>query len=739
MRKLMWFSAGFAAACAVGAYLTQGVILLWLALGCLIAAVGMLLLRIPKMRILVAAALGCAVGACWFWTFDLLQLDMLRTLDTRTVALSAEITDYGYKIESGSAADAVTEINGKRYRVRLYTRGEESLWPGDQVQGEFRLHLTVGGGDANTYRQGEGIFLLAYPRGELTVNRGIHAPARYFPTVLRLRLKTMLYDALPADAAGFACALLLGDSTGLSYAQNTAFKVSGIRHVIAVSGLHVSILFGLVYTAAGKRRVMTALLGIPVLLLFAAVAGFSPSVTRACIMQILMILALLIGREYDPPTALGFAALIMLAINPLTVTSVSFQLSAGCMIGIFLFSGRIREYLLRRMPGKRSVITKWVVGTLSVSLSAMSVTLPLSAWYFGTVSLIGVFTNIVALWVISFIFYGILLICLSGYIWMPLAKTVGWCIAWPIRYVLLAAKALSSFPWAAVYTCSVYTVLWLVFCYILFALFLFSKKKRPLVLILCAMLGLCLSVGAAWLEPRMDDYRVTVLDVGQGQCILLQSGEHVCLVDCGGDSNLAVADLAAETLLSQGISRIDGLILTHFDRDHVGGAEALLTRLKTDVIYVPRTESDLYDSLRENYGNTLCRVGRKTTVTCGRMRITMIPGEYGKSDNESGLAVLFQTENCDILITGDRSISGEQQLMRDADLPKLEALIVGHHGASDATGLELLRVTMPDVAVISVGENNPYGHPSQEVLDRLALFGCQVLRTDQNGTVIIRG
>jgi competence protein ComEC len=145
-------------------------------------------------------------------------------------------------------------------------------------------------------------------------------------------------SAFPADTAAFAKALLLGDSSGLNYELDTAFKLSGIRHIIAVSGLHVSILFSLMYILAGKRKVLTALLGIPVLFLFAAVAGFSPSIVRACVMQVLMIVAMLLDKEYDPPTALSFAVLLMLAVNPSAVTSVSLQLSVGCMMGIFMFS-----------------------------------------------------------------------------------------------------------------------------------------------------------------------------------------------------------------------------------------------------------------------------------------------------------------------------------------------------------------------------------------------------------------
>ena len=152
-------------------------------------------------------------------------------------------------------------------------------------------------------------------------------PWRYLPAVWRQKLLERINDIFSDDTSAFSSALLLGDRTGIDYELDTAFKVSGISHVIAVSGLHVSILFGLVYTLTSKRRVLSCAVGIPILILFAAIVGFTPSITRACIMQSLMLIALMLDKEYDPPTALAFAVLTMLVWNPMTVLSVSFQLS----------------------------------------------------------------------------------------------------------------------------------------------------------------------------------------------------------------------------------------------------------------------------------------------------------------------------------------------------------------------------------------------------------------------------
>ena len=402
----------------------------------------------------------------------------------------------------------------------------------------------------------------------------------------------MINGCFPADTAGFAWALLLGDRTGIDYETNTAFKVSGISHIIAVSGLHVSILFALVYVLCFKRRWLVALIGIPTMAFFTAVAGFSPSVTRAAIMMILMMLAMLFDREYDGPTELAFSCLVMLAVNPLVITSVSFQLSVGCMIGIFLFQRKIYNWAMEKLGRKYRRFKSWFASSLSVTLSAMTVTTPLVAYYFGTVSLVGVLTNLLTLWIISLIFYGIMLVCLTGFFWPAVGSAIAWLLSWPVRYVLLVSKTLAAFPLAAVYTESIYIVAWLGFVYVLLGIFLLGRKKRPGVLFCCGVLSLCLCIGVSWLEPMLDHCRMTVLNVGQGQCIILQSEGKTWLVDCGGDDPEEAADLAAERLMSMGVFRLDGLILTHYDADHSGGVPYLLSRIPADVVLMPDSDAE---------------------------------------------------------------------------------------------------------------------------------------------------
>lgn len=742
MRILMWFSIGFAAACGLGAYTAWS----WLWIPCLVAAVlavGLLIsgkwvrhLRLPGLL-----ALGLTVGLGWYLAFAVVVLSPLEEYGSQVVELTITATDFSWETEYGQALDGEVTLNGRKYAVRAYINEKYVISPGDLIAGTFRLETTFQGENADYHHKGDGIYLLAYPSSQVTVWKAVSPGLRFQPAFWRANFLSLIDRLFPADEAGFARALVLGDRSGIDYELDTAFSVSGISHVISVSGLHVSILFALIYLMSGRNRWLCALLGIPALALFAAVVGFTPSITRACIMQGLMLLAMLWDRDYDSPTALAFAGLCILAANPLAITSVSFQLSFGCMVGIFGFSERIYNGILtgRRSKGFLGGLLRWFGASVSITLGANFVTVPLIAVCFGNVSLIGVVTNLVILWLISFLFYGILLSCVLGLLFAPVGIAAAWVVSWGIRLVIGLCTALSRIPFAAVYTASPYIVIWLIAMYVLILCLLHMKKKRVLTFVCCGILLLCVSLMASWAEPLLDECRVTVLDVGQGQAILLQTRERTFLVDCGGDSEEEAADAVAEYLQSRGIFCLDGIILTHYDKDHVGGIPNLLTRMETEAIFLPAVdlEQELAVEIADLAGERGVLVDSDMVLRFGDGELQIFGPENDTDGNENSICVLFQAGNCDILITGDRSADGELQLLR-RDLPKLEVLIAGHHGSADSTSQALLDALSPEYVFISVGRDNRYGHPKQEVLDRLTAAGCKICRTDLQGTILYR-
>ena len=203
------------------------------------------------------------------------------------------------------------------------------------------------------------------------------------------------------------------------------------------------------------------------------------------------------------------------------------------------------------------------------------------------------------------------------------------------------------------------------------------------------------------------------------------------MVDCGGDSNSQTADLAANHLLSRGINRLDGLILTHPDRDHAGAAQNLMSRIRTDLLILPNAHSALSAEKTIFASQDLC-------IEAGNSKILVYAPTFPGTSNEKSLCVLFDTEKCDILITGDRDAFGERMLLRTADIPDVDILVAGHHGSAGSTCEELLFSVRPETVCISAGKNNIYGHPTPELLERLEAYGCSVFRTDIHGTITVR-
>lgn len=738
MRKLMIFTLGFGLSCGLCAYMLPTEWIIRIAMFTALLS-GMLLFLDRDLNGLKYVALvfvGCTLGFLWYSGFRYHVLDPAQYLDGQTLTATVRTTDYSEETAYGVTAEGTLQLGDRNFTVQLYLNSREPLAPAMEITGPFRIAFTAPQEDPDFRHTGNGIFLLAYQQDDVTIRPAEETRWQDRIAVLRRNIRLAIQEVFPEDVYPFAQALLLGDTSSLDYQTDTDFKISGIRHVVAVSGLHVSILMALLGAVTFRRKLLMIPLGLTGLVLFAALAGFTPSVVRACIMSALLLLSLLFNREYDGATALSFASLMLLLQNPLVITSVSFQLSVASVAGIFLFSEKISSWILRGLEpdkmGKRlGKLTKGFALSISVTLGATVMTAPLCAWYFGVVSLVSVITNLLVLWIISGIFYGIMALCLLYFLWPAAAAALSGIVVWPVRYVLAVAGFMADVPLAAVYTDSVYIVFWLIFVYILLIVFYIGRAANKVQLICCTMLGLCLALMASWLEIPSKRTDLTLLDVGQGQCILLQSGGKTYMVDCGGTTDTYAADCASGYLLSRGIRRLDGIILTHMDEDHAGAVEELLTRVDTELLILPPVYSELS-------GETTVYAAEDLLLQSGGTSITVFSAPYPGTDNEKSLCVLFETENCVILITGDRDGFGERMLLRNAGLPEVDILIAGHHGSKSSTCEELLSALQPEIVCISAGRNNPFGHPAPALLERLDRYGCTVYRTDQQGTITIR-
>ena len=742
MRKLMWAACGFSGAIfCVTRWMWSGCGYLLAALGCLFLLTAGVGIWFSRLRIPAVLLLGAFVGCAWLLVLQKCYYEPLFQLDDRTVSGELLLTGYPEESDYGLQASASFNWAGRQYPARLFLGSEDRAEPGNLLEGTFRIRLTIPGGSKESNAlSGSRILALVTPKGDYGISTGRAGALRFFPARLARGVEEILRSSIPEDVASFARALLLGGSGGLDYAAKTALSVSGIRHIVAVSGLHVGILCGALWLLTGKNRRVLPLVGIPALFLFAAMAGFPPSVCRAGLMAGLLMLAPLLGREYDGLTALAAAVLVLLLWNPLAVQGAGFQLSVLSVMGILLFYPRLSESWQDRRgnppkKGPRNRLLHFVMDSLCLTLSAMSLSTPAAVCYFGLFSLLAPITNLLCLGLVMVAFYGVCLTCIAGAVFLPAGKILGSLTAVPLGLVLNIAGGISRFPLAALYTASPVTVPFLIVLYGLVLVRLLTRRGKWRFYALGAGAALTICVLLSSLGWRMEECRLTVLDVGQGQSLLLQSKGQTVVVDCGGWSEEGAADMAAERLLSQGIRSVSALALTHYDRDHCGGVQNLLTRVNAEALLLPGGEGE---AMPGDLEIPIQRVTAPVSIPVGVGELRLFPYSGTDSAQENSMAILFETENCAILITGDWDEAGEWTLLQQAAIPRIDVLVVGHHGSKNATSQELLDKTRPRVAVISVGAGNRYGHPTQQTLERLKNAGCRIYRTDQQGTIIIR-
>ena len=747
MRRLGWFSLGFGVALAICAWLVPCPWGFLPGAVCALAFGLSLLIRRQWTRAAVAA-LGLAVGFCWFTAYDLFVTAPVRAMSGQTVTAEAIARDDAQETDYGRSVYADATLDGRRVRVLLYYSDDIAVRPGDKLTFTAKLRAPA---DEDLYYRSIGVGLVgSVRRGSLCVEEG-KTTLRTLPLRLRRILKEQIRAVFPADSAPFITALLTGDRSGLSYARKNDLAVSGISHIVAISGMHVAILLGLISLLVGNRRRLTALIGIPTVALFALMTGAIPSVVRASVMQTVWLLAPLLGRENDPPTSLGAAALCVLAPNPWAVANLSFQLSFGSMAGILLLTGPVYRRLSEWKPVHAALrnrfvrpLMKYLIATIAATCGALVFTLPLTALRLGMVSLAAILTNLLTLWAISILFQLSLVLCLLGAVWLAPARLLGQIPAVLVRYILGMARSIASVPMSAVYTENVFILPWLIFSYLAFGCCFLPGGKKAILPTACAcVLGLCLSLWLGWLDGGARDLQLTMLDVGQGQCLVFKDDNVTLMYDCGGDGNEKAGETAARFLLSGNVSHLDVLVLSHYDRDHAGCVCQLLGRIPVGRIYLPDTadETGLRGEIEESaaaHGAEICYVNQDERLSFASVTAYLFAPVADDTDNEASLAMLVSEGSYDILATGDMSAGAERLLLSRRQLPDVEVLVAGHHGSAGSTCDTLLTYTKPETVLISVGKNNSYGHPAEETVARIESSGAQIYRTDRCGNITIR-
>ena len=595
-----------------------------------------------------------------------------------------------------------------------------------------------------THFNARGVYALLYGREDVRLSAGDGDALRWLPQqagkAFREKVAAIWDDP---RVSGFLTAELTGDKSAMDDGDYLAMQETGLAHLFAVSGLHCAFLVTLLALLISRRQRLLCAVTIPLLLFYMVMVGMSPSVVRACIMQIFLLIAPLFRRG-----SLAAALLVILLCNPFAAASVSLQLSFSATLGMVLLSPRLYKLLTGWYKGKcRPLRTAlcFVAANLSATLSAVVFTAPLTAWYFRIFVLVAPLSSLLAVSAAGWSFMAAFVTVLLGFVWLPLASLLGW-ISWAlVRYILWIANGMMSWRYHAVYFTNPYLIYWLLFLYAAFigcAATPDGKRKY----LLATMLSVATLTAAIWVNRQDYQYGVLTaltLDVGQGESVILTSGGETALVDCGSSNSYKdPGGLAADTLHSMGVRELSAVVVTHYHADHTNGLYEVLRRIPVQTIYLPDIEDEYgvrerLVSLAEEKGAQVTYVTKETTDTLGDTVLTIYPPVQSGGDlNELGLTALASAGDFDLLITGDMSGSTEKKLVETYALPDIEVLVVSHHGSRYSSNIRFLKSVTPEAAVISVGDNN-YGHPSEETLQRLLAVGADIWRTDQQGTIRI--
>jgi competence protein ComEC len=555
---------------------------------------------------------------------------------------------------------------------------------------------------------------------------------------IRERAADGLGRGMPEREAALARGFVLGEDEEIDERTEEDFRRAGLSHLLAVSGQNVTLLALLAMPLLGglgiplRERLLWVLALIAV---YVPVAGAGPSIQRAGVMGVLGLLATLGGRRVSRLYALGLAALVTLAIDPAVAADVGWQLSFAAVLGILLLASPLRERIASRLG--RGRWRRALAEGVAVTVAATLATAPLIAFHFETASTTTLAANVLALPAVAPAMW--LGMCSAGLAQLPGVplEPLNGLNALLLAYVAQVAEWCAAPGWAELHVHLDGRGLMLAYLGLAATLLVCWRWPRRTLAFAAVAVACWLplpSFGGGVGGPPSHGLRVVVLDVGQGDAILLQPrSAPALLVDAGPPGESLVAQLRAA-----GVERLGALILSHDQSDHAGGIPEILGAVPVGrLLYAaiePRTIAETAAA-----GIASQRIERGTRLRSGRLRLEVLwpPAELlggpiqGDDPNRLAIVMLARWGGFSMLLTGDAEAEAVP-----LDPGPIDVLKVAHHGSEDAGLTALLDRARPRLAVISVGAGNPFGHPTATVLSALAERGVRILRTDREGTIV---
>ena len=697
---------------------------------------------LPRARFLALVFLLGLAG--WWW--GSVRLDALE----RSILLG----------EAGRTGDAIAVVTGpaRTSRFALRVPAEVRAFRHVPVRERVLLELPLGRappqGAVLAFRAAIGV-----PRGPENgfdergwlARRGVHVVLRGrdwrlvsrrggiggISDRLRAHVARAISPGLQGERRAVLAGIVLGEDEGLTDELQDDFKASGLYHLLAVSGQNITFLalsvVGLAWLL-GLSRLAGEVVAIAAILAYVLAVGWQPSVVRAGVAGALASLAWLVSRPRDRWHFLAWGALVLLAWTPASLLEPGFQLSFAAVGAIFLAVPRLQA-ALEGYP-----LARWLRDAIAVSTACGAATAPILWLQFGSVPVYSLPANVLVALAIG----PLLGIALLGALVQPLLPPVALALAfangWIAAYIAACARILANLPFAEIGSGAAVAVLLGTPLTLLLLRRLPRWRRRAALAVVAAVLPAVLlwQLAPRAAPPPPRGLRITFLDVGQGDAILLQVPQGAVLVDQG-----VPEARVSKQLRRLGVRRLAAVVLTHPDRDHVGGAAAVIRGLRAGAILEPRlTASSPFRrdalSAAADRGVRVLETRAGDGFTLGRLRLRVLwpnqPGSRADDPNLLAVVLLASYGEVDALLTADAETIVTARLLSR----RVEILKVAHHGSADPGLASELRELRPAVAVISSGRGNEYGHPAPSTLAALrASPGLRLYRTDEDGRIVI--
>jgi len=610
-------------------------------------------------------------------------------------------------------------------------------------------------------------------RGESQIRCIEPGRARWFfrwIDAIRMRLRRGLETGIPdGPERQIILAMILGYKENVGDDVSRNFQLTNTMHILSISGLHVAFFYlmvsGALHLLHVNRRI-SSLIAIPLISAYALITGLAVPVVRSSVMFIVFLSAPFFSRERDTVNSLGVAALILLAVNPLQLFDVGFQLSFLAVLSILFLAqpiadGFTRIWPCRPLPGQllvsRAERARWYLGNRLILLCATSIATwigmaPVVARYFHVMTPLGLLGNVVV------IPAGLAIVCLgfsaalTSLISLHIAaifNALAYCVVW---LMLMSIKYIGRIPYSWRYVAAPAPV-WIVLYYGLIAMAYFAlpgwgREKKERLLLLGTALCMLLPFAFSFTKPQM---RIVFLDVGQGDSTYCEfPGGESLLIDGGPEAGASAGRMIIRPFLqSLGRSAVDTVLLTHAHDDHVDGLFTVLREFSVKRLVIAG-QAHSFDNCRrllrmaQANGVKVYRIVRGERLAEGAgITITALnparePRYDGRANpNNDSVALMLEYGMVKILLCGDMENEAEDEVCRSGLPLKADVLRIGHHGGRSSSTEEFLKRVSPQWAIVSAGKNNRFGHPSPEALTRLRERECTVLRTDLHGAITL--